>query len=149
MFKKSNANYKLKDATHGPLIQTQPHLSAIAYLTPTPRIQHINKQNFDLSSLRIIIDGAEPVSAEVCEEFTNKMTNFNMKSNVVKPSYGLSEATLVVSTPENCDSYTEVLVERKHVRIGQKIIEHEVHSNNSMKFVGRTNTRQYRFQDCG
>lgn len=98
-------------------------------------VQHINKQNFDLSSLRIIIDGAEPVSAEVCEEFTNKMTNFNMKSNVVKPSYGLSEATLVVSTPENCDSYTEVLVERKHVRIGQKIIEHEVHSNNSMKFV--------------
>lgn len=53
-------------------------------------VQHINKQNFDLSSLRIIIDGAEPVSAEVCEEFTNKMTNFNMKSNVVKPSYGLS-----------------------------------------------------------
>ena len=98
-------------------------------------VQHINKQNFDLSSLRIIIDGAEPVSAEVCEEFTNKMTNFNMKSNVVKPSYGLSEATLVVSTPEYCDSYTEVLVERKHVRIGQKIIEHEVHSNNSMKFV--------------
>lgn len=95
------------------------------------------KQNLDidLSSLRTIIDGAEPVSAKVCEEFINIMGNFSMRSTAVKPSYGLSEATLVVSTPKRENKYTEIFVERKHVKVGEKIVETYSDKENAMSFV--------------
>lgn len=111
--------------------------------TPNFGLKHVcryirgtSEQNFDLSSLRSIIDGAEPVSSKVCEEFIGMMVKFDMSPNVIKPSYGLSEATLVVSTPKSNDKYIEILVERNHVRIGEKIVEVGTDSSNSMSFVG-------------
>ena len=94
-----------------------------------------SNMNIDLSSLRTIIDGAEPVSAKVCEEFINAMSRFKMKCTAVKPSYGLSEATLVVSTPKGENKYTEIFVERNHVRVGEKIAEVDSPQKNAMSFV--------------
>lgn len=91
--------------------------------------------DINLSSLRIIIDGAEPVSAKVCEEFIEMMSRYRLKCTAVRPSYGLSEATLVVSTPKGEQKYTEVFVERKHVRVGEPVIEVEKENDNTMRFV--------------
>lgn len=91
--------------------------------------------DINLSSLRTIIDGAEPVSSKVCEEFINAMSRFKMKSTAVKPSYGLSEATLVVSTPERDAKYKEIFVKRNHVKVGKKIIEVPGVQDGTMSFV--------------
>lgn len=93
-----------------------------------------SNMNIDLSSLRTIIDGAEPVSAKVCEEFINAMSRFKMKCTAVKPSYGLSEATLVVSTPKGENKYTEILlrgITLEWVRKSLRLILHK----NAMSFV--------------
>lgn len=76
--------------------------------------------DMDLSALRIIIDGAEPVSPDTCREFNEKMYDFGMKNTTVRPSYGLSEATLVVTTPKCPQEFREVNVMRNHVKIGEK-----------------------------
>lgn len=91
--------------------------------------------DLDLSSMRIIIDGAEPVAADVCREFSDKMSSFGLKETVVRPSYGLSEATLVVSTPKNSRSFLEICAIREQVKVGEKIIESSTKSNNTMSFV--------------
>lgn len=89
----------------------------------------------DLSSLRIILDGAEPVSADVCTEFAEKMSKFGMKSTAICPSYGLSEATLVVSTPKTVRDFEIVQTLREQVRVGGEIIESNNKSNNTISFV--------------
>jgi fatty-acyl-CoA synthase len=88
-----------------------------------------------LSSLRIIIDGAEPVSADVCKEFAKEMSAFGMKSTVICPSYGLSEATLVVSTPKTVREFEEIHTIREQVRVGEKIIESNIKGDNTISFV--------------
>jgi acyl-CoA synthetase (AMP-forming)/AMP-acid ligase II len=89
----------------------------------------------DLSALRIIIDGAEPVSPDTCREFNEKMYDFGMKNTTVRPSYGLSEATLVVTTPKCPQEFREVNVMRNHVKIGEKIIESDIKNDNVISFV--------------
>ena len=48
-----------------------------------------------------------------------------MKETVVRPSYGLSEATLVVTTPESVQKIVEVNVIRNQVKMGERVIESE------------------------
>jgi acyl-CoA synthetase (AMP-forming)/AMP-acid ligase II len=91
--------------------------------------------DMDLSALRIIIDGAEPVSPDTCREFNEKMYDFGMKNTTVRPSYGLSEATLVVTTPKCPQEFREVNVMRNHVKIGEKIIESDIKNDNVISFV--------------
>lgn len=97
-------------------------------------IKYKRNLKIDLSALRIIIDGAEPVSAEVCYEFIERMSVYGMKDTVVQPSYGLSEATLVVSTPREQTGVTEVKVLREKVRVGEKI-EEILDNRNAMTLV--------------
>lgn len=54
---------------------------------------------FDLSNIRIIYNGAEPISAPLCKEFLNRMSTHGLKSNTIFPGYGLAEASVAVSLP--------------------------------------------------
>ena len=51
----------------------------------------------DLSALRIIFCGAEPVSAAVLERFEEIFARYGLRPGSVVPCYGLAEATLIVS----------------------------------------------------
>ncbi|MDQ1350667.1 MAG: hypothetical protein QG657_969 [Acidobacteriota bacterium] len=79
----------------------------------------------DLSSLRLIVNGAEPISADVCQEFLNKFTPFGLKKTVIFPVYGLAEASLAVSFSEPEDEMVVVNVDRDSLSIGQKVTERE------------------------
>ncbi len=94
-----------------------------------------NDNTIDLSSLRIIIDGAEPVAADVCQEFADKMSAVGMKDTVIRPSYGMSETTLVISTPRTERKFIEVCTVREQVRIGEEIIEAKKNIDNIIRFV--------------
>lgn len=91
--------------------------------------------DINLRSLRLIIDGAEPVSALVCRLFIKKMKKFGMSSSTLKPSYGLSEATLVVSTSSKNKEFVEVIVKRESLNVGNKIIKCNKTSKNTISFV--------------
>jgi acyl-CoA synthetase (AMP-forming)/AMP-acid ligase II/acyl carrier protein len=54
----------------------------------------------DLSSVRFIFNGAEPISVELCNEFLTRLAPARLARNAMFPVYGLAEATLAVSFPE-------------------------------------------------
>jgi len=55
--------------------------------------------NLDLSSVRLIFNGAEPISLELCEEFMARLEGLGLARNAMFPVYGLAEASLAVSFP--------------------------------------------------
>jgi acyl-CoA synthetase (AMP-forming)/AMP-acid ligase II len=53
----------------------------------------------DLSRVRIIFNGAEPIAADLCREFTTALAPARLDPNVMFPVYGLAEASLAVTFP--------------------------------------------------
>jgi|GEM_PF-448152 len=56
--------------------------------------------NLDLSCIRLIFNGAEPISPDVCREFTDRFSRFGLKPQSMFPVYGLAEASLAVTFSE-------------------------------------------------
>lgn len=52
----------------------------------------------DLSNLRIILNGAEPISLKACNTFLEMMKQYHLRENVFQTGYGLSEATVSVTS---------------------------------------------------
>lgn len=50
----------------------------------------------DLSSLRFTLNGAEPISIAVINQFLDKFSRCGLKRNVMYPAYGMAEATVGV-----------------------------------------------------
>ncbi|SIT34510.1 surfactin family lipopeptide synthetase A/fengycin family lipopeptide synthetase B/lichenysin synthetase A [Filimonas lacunae] len=53
--------------------------------------------NWNLASLRTIVNGAEPILADVCRRFTYTLAVYGLPEHVISPSYGLAEASVGVS----------------------------------------------------
>ncbi|HTQ18864.1 AMP-binding protein [Mycobacterium sp.] len=53
---------------------------------------------FDLSDVLIIVTGSERVHPATLRRFTQRFARFNLRDTVIRPSYGLAEATVYVST---------------------------------------------------
>ncbi|RLA22674.1 MAG: hypothetical protein DRQ63_12475, partial [Gammaproteobacteria bacterium] len=74
--------------------------------------------NLDLSSVRLILNGAEPISWDLCESFLAALAPFGLKRSTMFPVYGLAEATVCVSTPTPGTEYSRITVDRHKLRIG-------------------------------
>jgi acyl-CoA synthetase (AMP-forming)/AMP-acid ligase II len=48
----------------------------------------------DLSAVRLIFNGAEPISVELCEEFLDRLAPTKLRREAMFPVYGLAEASL-------------------------------------------------------
>ena len=58
-----------------------------------------NSAGIDLTAVRILFNGAEPISAALCSEFAEAMQPFGLKPSAMFPVYGLAEASLAVTFP--------------------------------------------------
>lgn len=76
---------------------------------------------WDLSNVKLIFNGAEPINVELSNKFLDIMEKYKLKRNVMFPVYGLAEATLSVSFPPPTEELIPVMVNRKHLAVGQKI----------------------------
>ena len=77
----------------------------------------------DLSVVKCILNGSEPISAATVRRFNEAFSPFGFEPQAIKPSYGLAEATLFVSTTPMGDHPKIVHVDRdgaehRHVRRG-------------------------------
>ena len=70
-------------------------------------------KDIDLSSVRLLINGAESISVSLCNEFLEKMKVFGLKKETMFPVYGLAEATLGVSFPETGKVFNFINLDRK------------------------------------
>jgi 1-acyl-sn-glycerol-3-phosphate acyltransferase len=55
------------------------------------RIDEADLEGLDLSALRFIVDGAEPISPQTLRRFDARFQKYGMDKGVVSPSYGLAE----------------------------------------------------------
>ena len=61
------------------------------------RIDKETEKILDLSSWKTSLNGAEPVKAHTLEKFTQKFSQYGFKHNYHAPSYGMAEATVLIS----------------------------------------------------
>jgi acyl-CoA synthetase (AMP-forming)/AMP-acid ligase II/acyl carrier protein len=72
----------------------------------------------DLSAVRLIFNGAEPISVELCDEFLTRLAPAKLARNAMFPVYGLAEATLAVSFPEVGAPLRTLTLNRHQMNVG-------------------------------
>lgn len=82
-------------------------------------------EGLDLSQVRLIFNGAEPISANICNEFLGAMSKYGLKKNTTFPVYGLAEASLAVTFPPADEELVEIKLDRKSVSIGSEVRDAE------------------------
>ena len=92
-------------------------------------------QGLDLSSIRMIMNGAEPISAEVCRRFVSTMAPHGLKPHTMFTVYGLAEATLAVSVPRLELPIETVRLDPAKMHAGERVREVVAHSGRSVEFV--------------
>lgn len=77
---------------------------------------------FDLSSVRHITNGAEPLDAHTISTFLHAMEPARLSPLAIRPAYGLAEATLVVTMAKPGVIIRLLHVDRTHLAIGDTAI---------------------------
>jgi len=78
-------------------------------------------ENTDLSALRLIFNGAEPISVSLCNEFMNSLAYTGLRRQAMYPVYGLAEASLAVTLPPIESDYRWIRVNRHRLNAGAQI----------------------------
>ncbi|MCP9275817.1 long-chain-fatty-acid--AMP ligase FadD32 [Mycolicibacterium arenosum] len=76
----------------------------------------------DLSNVKCILNGSEPISAATVRRFNEAFSPYGFKPEAIKPSYGLAEATLFVSTTPINGTPTIVHVDRAALNTGTFVV---------------------------
>lgn len=76
----------------------------------------------DLSNVKAILNGSEPVSPASMRKFYEAFSPYGLRETAIKPSYGLAEATLFVSTTPMDQAPTVIHVDRDELN-KQRFVE--------------------------
>ena len=91
--------------------------------------------DIDLSSVKRILNGAEPISWDLCEEFLTALAPHGLKRNTMLPVYGLAEATVGVSFSEPGPEYGRVIMDRHSLQIGETFRPVDEADSDAVSFV--------------
>jgi acyl-CoA synthetase (AMP-forming)/AMP-acid ligase II/acyl carrier protein len=78
-------------------------------------------EGLDLSSVRLIFNGAEPISVDLCNEFFDRLALARLARSAMFPVYGLAEASLAVSFPPVGRPYRSVTFNRHRLGAGKRV----------------------------
>jgi acyl-CoA synthetase (AMP-forming)/AMP-acid ligase II/acyl carrier protein len=91
--------------------------------------------DLDLSCVKLILNGAEPISWELCEEFLGALAPHGLQRTAMFPVYGLAEATVGVSIPTPATEYSRVTMDRHSLRVGEPFREVTPDNEHAVSFV--------------
>ena len=94
-----------------------------------------DKINWDLSNVRLIYNGAEPISLDLCNEFLDSMSVYGLKRNAMHPVYGLAEGTIAVAFPEPGEDFRFHVLNRNHLKVGETIAETSKEDKDAVIFM--------------
>ncbi|MDD5457170.1 MAG: amino acid adenylation domain-containing protein [Candidatus Margulisbacteria bacterium] len=75
----------------------------------------------DLKNIRLILNGAEPISRRITDEFLKTMKTYGLSSFSICPTYGLAEATLAVTCNKPGTAFRAICIDRRKVSVGDAI----------------------------
>jgi acyl-CoA synthetase (AMP-forming)/AMP-acid ligase II/acyl carrier protein len=91
--------------------------------------------NLDLSRVRLVLNGAEPISVDLCEEFITALEPFGFRRQAMLPVYGLAEATLGVTFSPLHSDYSCITVKRHSLKIGETFELTNAEDDDAVRFV--------------
>jgi len=89
----------------------------------------------DLSSVKLILNGAEPISWDLCENFLKALEPHGLKRSTMFPVYGLAEATVGVTLPVPGTEYSRIVVDRHSLKVGSAYLEKTPDDPDAVSFV--------------
>jgi len=89
----------------------------------------------DLSSVRLLFNGAEPISAPLCREFLKRMEPAKLRPNAMYPVYGLAEASLAATFPQSGTALRSVHLNRHHLTVGEAAQDVAAGTTDSVELV--------------
>jgi acyl-CoA synthetase (AMP-forming)/AMP-acid ligase II len=93
-------------------------------------------EGIDLSSVRLIFNGAEPISVELCDEFLTRLYSTGLKRNAMFPVYGLAEASLAVSFPPPGEPYRTLTLDRHRLSVGTQVELLPANTRDALQLMG-------------
>jgi acyl-CoA synthetase (AMP-forming)/AMP-acid ligase II/acyl carrier protein len=78
-------------------------------------------EGLDLSAARLIFNGAEPISVELCNEFLTRLEPAKLERNAMFPVYGLAEASLAVTFPPVGAPMRTLTLNRHQLNVGSPV----------------------------
>jgi acyl-CoA synthetase (AMP-forming)/AMP-acid ligase II/acyl carrier protein len=91
--------------------------------------------DLDLSCVKLILNGAEPISWELCEEFLGALAPHGLRRSAMFPVYGLAEATVGVSISKPGSEYSRITADRHSLRVGEAFQEVAPDNEHAVSFV--------------
>ncbi len=74
-----------------------------------------------LSKVRLVFNGAEPISPTLCKNFLDAMEKYHLKRTTMFTAYGLAEATLAVAFPALDKEYSVIYLNRDYLNQGETV----------------------------
>ena len=103
-------------------------MGATVLCSPNFGYQHYLKQyelkprpQLDLSAVRLIYNGAEPISADLCRRFMQTLAAHGLRPNAMLTVYGLAEASLAVSFPRLGAPLATLHLDRAGLAVGEPV----------------------------
>ena len=91
--------------------------------------------DLDLSCVKLILNGAEPISWELCEEFLTALAPHGLRRTAMFPVYGLAEATVGVTVSDPGSEYSRITVDRHSLRVGDSCRVVDPDDSSAVSFV--------------
>jgi acyl-CoA synthetase (AMP-forming)/AMP-acid ligase II len=121
-----------KASEHKVTVTCSPNFGYLHYLKshdPAKAAAH------DLSAVRVIFNGAEPIAADLSREFIAAMAPARLSPNAMFPVYGLAEASLAVTFPEVGAPLSTVSLARGLLGPGDAVRHAATGSDDAIEFV--------------
>lgn len=92
-------------------------------------------KDWDLSCVRLVVTGADPISHTLCNRFLDAMAGFRLKKETMMPGYGLAEATLAVSVSPLGTPFTTHYLDIRSLGVGDRVKDIETDDPNAVPYV--------------
>lgn len=99
--------------------------------------------DLDLSAIHGLIVGSEPVYENAVNSFYEAFKEYGLNRNVIRPSYGMAEATVLISTPQTENRPIFARFDRDELAKGTAVPVAEGENSVSFAAVGQTVRPQY------
>ena len=97
-----------KAAQYKATLICSPNFGLRHYLNSFGRRDH---EGLDLGTVRVLLNGAEPISVALCREFNETLAPFGLSETAMTTAYGLAEASLSVASAPHWEPLDSVAVE--------------------------------------
>ncbi|HHO50983.1 MAG TPA: fatty acyl-AMP ligase [Deltaproteobacteria bacterium] len=107
-----------------------------AYALATRRVKESDLRRWDLSCLKVLGCGAEPIQPETMRAFTELYnTHCELPLNSIMPAYGMAEATLAITLKPALEQMHTLVVDAEHFSERGEVVEPTSDARAVVEFV--------------